>query len=212
MRSSWIYTVVLTGPFNISRFQTWTATKKHFHPPKRLHRGQDCFHWDTFSRASTYRWILQGLHHKKDLVVIIFRCIEYQYYSENDIKNSNFHYFHLLSYSSRFVMQLLQNALLWRSTFLCPSYLHINKSDSIKKTCRRTPPPCMVVKGYQRVCLFTLFCSMDGMWPKLVLTTHEREWRDPVSRLWRVECIDQITIKTPTLNIAFTGVSQSLYR
>jgi hypothetical protein len=24
---------------------------------------------------------------------------------------------------------------------------------------------------------------MDGMWPKLVLTTHEREWRDPVSGL-----------------------------
>ncbi len=34
-----------------------------------------------------------------------------------------------------------------------------------------------------------LLCSMDGMWPKLVLTTHAREWRNPVSRLkagaWR---------------------------
>jgi hypothetical protein len=26
-----------------------------------------------------------------------------------------------------------------------------------------------------------LLCSMDGMWSKLVLTTHERVWRDTVS-------------------------------
>ncbi len=26
-----------------------------------------------------------------------------------------------------------------------------------------------------------LLCSMDRMWPKLALTTHAREWRNPVS-------------------------------
>ncbi len=30
---------------------------------------------------------------------------------------------------------------------------------------------------------FLLLCSMDGMWPKLVLTTHEREWRDLIPEL-----------------------------
>ncbi len=28
-----------------------------------------------------------------------------------------------------------------------------------------------------------MLCPVDGMCPKLVLTTHEREWRNPVSEL-----------------------------
>jgi hypothetical protein len=38
----------------------------------------------------------------------------------------------------------------------------------------------------------SLLCSMDGMWRNLVLTTHEREWRNHVSGLgefhWTAQC------------------------
>ncbi len=34
---------------------------------------------------------------------------------------------------------------------------------------------------------------MDGMWPKLVFTTHAREWSDPVSGL-RILCLQQAAL------------------
>jgi hypothetical protein len=49
---------------------------------------------------------------------------------------------------------------------------------------RRTIENCKIFK-ITVVKTSLLPCSMYGMWPKLiVLTTHEREWRDPVVGLW----------------------------
>ncbi len=39
---------------------------------------------------------------------------------------------------------------------------------------------------------------MDGMWPKLVLTTHEREWRDAVSGLWWTDWVGQSRNRAPS--------------
>jgi hypothetical protein len=43
--------------------------------------------------------------------------------------------------------------------------------------------PLKIVKIFYVTVIKTslLLCSKNGMWPKLVLTTHEREWRDHVS-------------------------------
>ncbi len=49
----------------------------------------------------------------------------------------------------------------------------------------KTDGPKLYISRKEKLNYFSktslLLCSMDGMWPKLVLTTHEQEWRNPVS-------------------------------
>ncbi len=60
-------------------------------------------------------------------------------------------------------------------------------------------------KNVRKTCL--LLCSMDGMWPKIVLTTHEREWRNPVSWLWStVQAMD--SAGTRDRDVSLRGINQ----